>query len=234
MSITPSNKAANSNVGLLHSQQNIPTLNGRVQNSSIITANVYEIRPGGDLILSTSQGFFRVSANDLELEIGDSVSVRISKDDDNNVIAQLIGKQSNKSSLSKLDTLGIEILHKYITQTSQEKNLLINSPEVLKGHVSYLSDARNIVKYGNLKPGSEVLVRLSNGGSLLENGEVLSGEILSNSHSNVIIQSSVGIININAKSNLQVGDKVMFEMLNIPDGLDQQEIKSNINAIFKA
>jgi hypothetical protein len=231
MNIIRSSRSDNVDVNLLHAKTNISTLNTKVQNSSIITATVYEMRPTGEAILSTAQGLVR-SNTTLHLEKGDRVTARLAKDDSGNIQATIISKYDNLEQKNNIDELGIELLHKYITQGNQATN--IESSEVLTARISYVVNNRNILKYGNFHPSDEISIQLLSPRGSKNNIDALPGEILNNSHDIVILQSPLGIININAKSNLSAGDKVLFRILNVPNQDQQEQVKTSISELLSA
>ena len=231
MSVIRSSRSGSTSINLLHNVTTLPDLHNKAKTSYLIEATVSETRPGGHVILSTPQGLIRTNST-IFLDEGDKVSVRLTKDDEGDIVAHIISRTDNSTMMNKVDRFGIELLNKYILQTLQvdikSEDNLGNFP----AKVSYVAGNRNTLRYGNINPGDDVTIQIISTGAIhkgtLYGLEVIAGEVLGNSHNSVILNSPVGMFNLNAKSNLAVGDHILFRVVGVADQLEQAAIKELI------
>ena len=200
----------------------------KVQTSSLIEATISKIRPDGDVILDTPQGLIRTNAT-IPLEKGDKVLARIATKGDTDVKAHIISRSTETHTLNKLEKFGIELFNKYIAQNTDNN---IHNESTFTARVTYVTNNRNTLRYGTIKPGDEISIQMIVLKTMTNDTNAIVGEVLGNSHDSIILNSSIGMLNINAKSNLSMGDKILFRVVGVPDDLERDLIKASIQKIF--
>ena len=210
---------------------NVSVLGTKAQSSSLVEATVSEIRPGGDVILATPQGLVRTSTA-LVLLPEDRVMVRITQTaDTEETTATILNKIEQFHN--KIDPDGISLFKKYITSfifgTSSQENLdqsVVSTP--ITATISYLVPNRNIIKYGGVKPGDKLSIQILSPDTDLHGIDILSGEVVSNDGKILTLNTSIGILNISAKSNFSEGDKVLFNVLSAQNTRQNIELQYSI------
>lgn len=227
-----SSKSSNAGINLLHHNiNNLTDSENKVQTSYILEATILEKRPGGDVIFTTPHGLVR-SNTTIPLEAGDKATIRLTKENDGTITIHVISKSLvTKNILNKIDQFGINLLNKYILQKHNEDNL--PSINIFKATVSYVTANRSTLKYSNIKPGDEITIQILAPKASATRLNVVTGEILGNSHDSIIINSSIGMLTINAKSNLDLGDKILFHIVGSIDENDQTVIRSSIQKVIQ-
>ena len=229
--IRKSSRFESTSANLPHNNPTVADFSGKVQTSSLIEATISEIRPGGDVILATPQGLVRTNAT-IPLEEGDKVLVRITNDDDDSDLkAHIISRSGDSNTLNRIEKFGIDLLNKYISQNTNDDNNAHNGAP-LSARVTYVTANRNTLKYGSIKPGDEITIQMLSPKTPTNGINVIVGEVLGNSHNSIILNSSLGMLNISAKSNLSMGDKVLFKVVGTPDDFEQDLIKTSIQKVI--
>jgi len=230
MSVIRSTRTESTGVSLLHNNTTVADPHGKVQTSSLIEATISEMRPGGDVILATTQGLIRTNAT-MPLEEGDKVLVRVTNEEDGDVKAHIISRSEDAHALSKIEKFGLELFNKYISQNTEiSDDLHTGGP--FKARITYVTDNRNTLKYGSMKPGDEITIQMLSPRAPTNGINVIVGEVLGNSHNSIILNSTIGMLNISAKSNLSMGDKVLFKVVGMPDDFERNLIKTSIEKII--
>jgi|GEM_PF-2863874 len=231
MSVIRSSKSSSTGINLLHHNVNVSDSHNKVQTSYLLEATILEKRPGGDIIFTTPQGPVRGNTT-IPLEEGDKAMIRLTKDSDGDVKVHVISKSDKPTILNKIDRFGLDILNKYILQNTNHDTQSSYNTGTFTARVSYVTTNRSALKYGNIKPGDEITIYMLSPRTQENSGNVIVGEVLGNSHNSIILNSSIGMLNINAKSNLNIGDKVLFQIVGVPDDFDQSIIKASIQKLI--
>jgi len=182
------------------------------------------------VIFTTPHGMVR-SNTTIPLEVGDKATIRLTKEKDGTITIHVISKSLvTKTMLNKIDQFGINLLNKYILQKHNEDNL--STINVFKATVSYVTANRSTLKYSNIKPGDEITIQILGPKASTSGLNVITGEILGNSRDSIIINSSIGMLTIYAKSNLDLGEKILFHIVGSLDDNNHDMIKSSIQKII--
>jgi hypothetical protein len=190
------------------------------------------MRPGGDVILATPKGLIRTTAT-IPLEEGDKVLVRITNDDnDTDVKAHIISRSGSAHPFNKIEKFGLDLFNKYISQNINDHSDDIHNGSPLTARVTYVTANRNTLKYGSIKPGDEITVQMLSPKTPTNGINIIVGEVLGNSHNSIILNSSLGMLSISAKSNLSMGDKVLFKVVGVADDFERDLIKTSIQKII--
>ena len=231
MSVIRSSKSSSTGINLLHHNINVADSQSKVQTSYLLEATISEKRPGGDVIFTTPQGLVRANTT-IPLEEGDKAMIRLTKDADGDIKVHVISKSDTPSIINKIDKFRIELLNKYILQNVNDDSQRSHNTGVFTARVSYVTTNRSTLKYGNIQPGDEITIQMLSPKAQANGINVIVGEVLGNSHNSIILNSNIGMLNINAKSNLNMGDKVLFQIVGIPDDFDQAMIKASIQKLI--
>ena len=231
MSVIRSSKSSSTGINLLHHHTKVSDSQSKVQTSYLLEATISEKRPGGDVIFTTPQGLVRANST-IPLEEGDKAMIRLTKDEAGDIKVNVISKSDTPSIINKIDKFGIELLNKYILQNTNDETQKLYDSGLFEARVSYVTTNRSALKYGNIQPGDEITIRILPPRTQPDGMNIIVGEVLGNSHNSIILNSNIGMLNINAKSNFNIGDKVLFQIMGSPDDFDQAMIKASIQKLI--
>ncbi|MGV2432328.1 MAG UNVERIFIED_CONTAM: hypothetical protein LVQ98_02915 [Rickettsiaceae bacterium] len=224
MTSITSNAKNKVNNTLQGSNSNLADLGTKIQNSYLVSAVVSEIRPSGDAILYTSHGIVR-TPNTLNAAQNDNVLVRISYNEEGEIEANMIEISSNIIKKPKPDSSLMRYLGNIISGT---KNI-----NQLPASFSYIAPNRNILLYGNIKVGSPISINIIEPSEADNYPNLILGSVISNEKDMLLVNSPIGIININAKSKMHPGQKVLFQIISRYDEENNLVIKEQISLLMQ-
>ncbi len=210
---------------------NLADLNSKVQNTSLLTATVSEIRPGGDVILTTNKGLIR-SSSKFNLSVGDTVTARVSYMEDGETKAYIVTAPSTDQDTSSETKTTSTSLMRYITGLISGNNTGVQETPAIYAKFSYLSPNRNLLKYGHIQPGNLVKVEILPAKTKKHQLDILSGTVISNNNGVLSINSPIGIINLQTNSDFQPAQKILFKLIDIPTQDKVTSIGTSISSLM--
>lgn len=201
---------------------NVADSASKVQKSSLLSGIIQDVRPGGDVIIETDKGTFRAICNFSASE-GDSAKVRIIITEDGSQKAEIFSVVNSKTPSAE-DTTKPTFMN-YIKGifTGNRTGIFQNT---LPASFSYIAPNLKVLDYGHLKPGDMFRVAILDPETAEGKTHIVNGSIISNENNSLMVNTEIGIMNIAAKSDIEAGQKILIQMLQMPGKQKVEEIRN--------
>lgn len=208
---------------------NLADLEGNVQKSSLVSGIISDVRPGGDVIIETENGSIRANC-DIEIAEGDNAKVRITTTKDGETTAEIISSSSEEESSKYIES-------KKPSFMGYLKNIISGDrPNILRNYLpasfSYISPNLKVLDYGHIKPGDKLKVEIIAPEEIERKTHIINGSVISNDGKSLMVNTEIGILNISAKSNIEPGQKILINMLEMPGADKSEAIKEMISKLM--
>lgn len=207
---------------------NVADLDSNVQKSSLITGIISEVRPGGDIILETKKGRIRANCK-FQVEEGDRAQVRITAGKNSEVKSEVfVVFKDGSNQASEINKPSFMNFLKNII--SGEARHEFNN--ALTASFSYISPNLKVLEFGHIRPGDRLKIQILDAEEAEGKSHIITGSVISNEGRSIMANTEIGIINIDAKSNLEAGQKIIIHLIQAPGSEKTEDIKKLIASLM--
>jgi len=211
---------------------NVTDSNSKGQNTYLVNALVSEVRPGGDVILATNHGLIRAGSK-YDVQVGDKVTVRVTNSDEGETKASITSVAGYNQENSEIQTTASSILMKYLAGLISGNKAQDDPGNVISAKFSYMAPNRNFLKYGHINPGDSIRVQIIPMNSAKHEADIIAGAVISNDHGILSINSSLGILNLEAQSNFLPSQKILLRIMDIPQPEQITKVGGSISHLMQ-
>lgn len=229
-SITSSRSRATTATTNSNNISNLSDWSNKVQNSSLLTGTIDEVRPGGNVIVTTKRGQIRADCN-IQLSEGDEVQMRIITSAGKIIKATIVTSLESEALSSGSRTLAKPSFVNYIKNIFSPRGGGVGE-NALEASFSYISPNLKVLEYGHIKPGDKIQVAILSHENLEGKSHIINGSIILNENSVLLVNTEIGIMNIYAKSSLEAGSKILINILQVPDKSQSDTIKKLVGDLM--
>jgi len=205
-------------------------LENKVQNSSLLRGIVSETRPGGDVIIDTPKGQIRAQS-DASIEEGSEVSVKITMLQNGEKRAIIVADQPSNSPYADPHNIKPSVVN-YIKNIFFGENFASIKQNILTGRFSYMSPNVRILDFGHISPQTPIKLEIVTPESAHGRQSIINGSIISNDSGKILVNTEIGILNIEAKSTIEPGQKLLICILGAPQEEQTTQIKGVVDSLL--